>query len=69
MPMSGIENASILISNITKNSGGAGSVDSSASLCITCAIATTLFIYLWFDAAFARGPRRYQLSSDFANKK
>ena len=66
MQMSGIENASILISNITKNSGG--SVDSSASLCITCAIATTLFIYLWFDAAFARGPRRYQLSSDFANK-
>ena len=63
------ENASqILLNNITKNSGGGASVDSSASLCITCVVATALFIYLWWDAAFARAPRRYQLSSDLANK-
>jgi hypothetical protein len=65
--MSSIENASqILLNNITKNSGGV--VDSSASLCITCAVATILFAFLWWDAAFVREPRRYQLSSDFTNK-
>ena len=61
------ENASqILLNNITKNSGGV--VDSSASLCITCAVATILFAFLWFDAAFCRGPRNYHLNSDIAKK-
>jgi len=66
MPMSAKNASQILLNNITKNSGAGASVE--ASLCITCAVATALFLYLWWDAAFCRAPRRYQLSSDFANK-